>query len=116
MEEFYEKLQSVLASKQTLLNEKQQMLSTAHQNTTFRVNYREALHEGVTIEAGECVFRPQADMTGPGTVEFIPAEKCFVVSELKNIECFLNPDGSKVTVKPSTESTPEQKSPTQGDR
>lgn len=89
METLHTKLKKIRAGKAKLLQEQQDLLTNANYNKVFRVNYLKKLYQGVSVHVGEYSFTPDTNLTGPGSIEFLPDEKKFIVTDFKPLECVL---------------------------
>ncbi len=87
MEALYTKLQAIESSKDKLVEKKTELLAGAHYSSVQRVNFTGWLFEGVSVHAGEEVFRPNESVKGPKSLDFVTAEKKFTVADLKALEC-----------------------------
>ncbi|MBP9837297.1 MAG: DUF342 domain-containing protein [Proteobacteria bacterium] len=87
METLLLKLNSVQTSKLKLLDDKQKLLADSHSNLVYRINIHKNAFAGLLIKAGAEIFNLKEDLTGPKTIEYLPKEKTFVVTELKPLEC-----------------------------
>lgn len=87
MEQLVIKLRDIQESRYKLEQQEDDVRKRAIENIMFRVNYLDKIFAGTTITVGDYIFNVDADLVGPGTVEFLPDERRFVVSELKPIVC-----------------------------
>jgi uncharacterized protein (DUF342 family) len=87
LEKLLTKKAQVEGSLVALLAKQASALGNSHSNADLRVNYTKWLHQGVTIHAGGESHEVKEPLTGPGSIEFLAAEKKFVVGELKALTC-----------------------------
>jgi len=87
LERLLKKKRDVAESLVALLAKQSRLLGNAHSNSEFRVNFGKVMHQGVTIRAGGEKHVIQESLKGPGSIEYQPNEKKFVVGELKALTC-----------------------------
>ena len=95
MEQLLEKLKHLKSAHERLQKQRDELLSKAHHNTVFRVNFQSKLYQGTVIKAGTAEFKPEQDHVGPGTVEYIPKDNRFEVGSLKSLECHVDAGNKK---------------------
>ena len=86
IEKLLQKREQVHKSKVALIAKKKNILEEGKVEDKILVSYRETLYPGVVIRAGEDLFEVKEPLKGPGTVEYLPAEKTFKVVPFQTFE------------------------------
>ncbi|MCB0324620.1 MAG: DUF342 domain-containing protein [Bdellovibrionales bacterium] len=89
MVDLHAKLTKVSDSRQRLEEERTTLLATAKYNSVMCVNFNKKIFRGVRIIAGEQHYLVEDTATGPGCIEFVPAEQGFVTGPTKALVCDL---------------------------
>ncbi|MCB0334397.1 MAG: DUF342 domain-containing protein [Bdellovibrionales bacterium] len=105
MEKLLKKRELVQKSLERLRTQQEALLQDTHISELSRVNILEALHEQVSIHAGEALYETKVMLQGPFTVEFRRDTGEFVQKELVALECEFNGEES------SAKSNGEESSP-----
>ncbi|RMD85422.1 MAG: DUF342 domain-containing protein [Candidatus Dadabacteria bacterium] len=81
------KYDKVVASKEALLKEREEMLSGARASLVQRVNVMEKIYPGVIMRSGSIEFKVREVIEGPCTFDFVPDEGRFEKGELQPLVC-----------------------------
>jgi uncharacterized protein (DUF342 family) len=99
LEKLIKQLDLLNRSLHQLEQERTKLLVDAKFNPTLRVNFHERLYKGVVITAGEQIYVCQDELRGPGTIEYLPTPKKFIVREYLPLECSIGKQNDQATIK-----------------
>ena len=85
MEKLYEKLRSVVKSREALILQEREMIQKASTDLVMRVNYTKKLYPGVVIVAGKNRHEVKDEKNGPGCLEFDPGTGEFIEAEFREL-------------------------------
>ena len=99
MEKLVAKLKELQVSQAKLLEKRQALMTSSKVSKTSRISYHGKVFTGVEVCAGTTEKFPiDAEIKGPGTIEYTWETKKFEVGQIKSIECNLA-ETPKVEVK-----------------
>lgn len=89
-EKLYTTLERMRLSLAGLEAKRQELLNVAKDNNPYRLNFHKMMYIGTQIYAEDQLFCPEENLAGPKSLEYVAAEKKFVVGELQPV---VKPEG-----------------------